>query len=175
MNPSTPRNPDALTVARAILSTLDAPSAVFALVTVATFARAIVAAAAVLRQCAGDAAEATARAMCSGAEEAFAAHGAGVDPSTRTYELAACWWFAAPYEVMAAFWRGDESRTTVEAQARAALVEVEALRLELALVDAVRAMDAARAVMLCAGGHQVAVKALRDAATAPIGDDENPF
>ncbi len=44
-----------------------------------------------------------------------------------------------------------------------------------AMVDAVRVMDAVRAVMLCAGGHQVAVKALRDAATAPIGDDENPF
>ncbi len=55
--PSTHRDPDTFAVARAILSTLDAPSAVFVLASLATFARSIVDAAALLRQCSGDAAD----------------------------------------------------------------------------------------------------------------------
>lgn len=57
------------------------------------------------------------------------------------------------------------------AMAREAL---DALDVTAAMVDAVRVMDAVRAVMLCAGGHQFAASALRGAVGA-VGDDENPF
>jgi hypothetical protein len=136
LDTSTPANDrtdhTARPVARAILSTLDAPSAVFVLATLAAFARAIVDAAALLRQSSGDAAEATARAMLSGALDGFDRRTlAATDPSTHTFALAAAWWFAAPAETVAAFRRGGIARTTVEEQARAALVDVEALRVEL--------------------------------------------
>jgi hypothetical protein len=126
----------ARTVARAILSTLDTASAVFVLATLATFARTIVDAAALLRQSPGDSAEATARAMLAAALDAFDARAPGdVDPSTHTYALAAAWWFATPRDTAATFWRDDIARANVEDQARAALVDVEALRAALHPVE----------------------------------------
>ena len=124
LDTSTPANDrtdhTARTVARAILSTLDASTAVFVLATVEAFARAIVDAAALLRQSTGGAAKATARAMLSGAVDGFDKRTlAAADPSTHAFALAAAWWFAAPSATAAAFWRDDIARATVEGQARA--------------------------------------------------------
>lgn len=135
LNTSTPANDrtdhTAHTVARAILSTLDAASAAFVLATVANFARAIVDAAALLRRDPSNEGRAMSRGMLAGAVEAFDKRTLGAtDPSTHTAALAAVFWFASPAETAAAFRRDDIARATVEELARGALARVEALRAE---------------------------------------------
>jgi hypothetical protein len=135
LSTSTPANDrtnhSARAVARAILSTLDASTAAFVLVTLANFARTIVDAAELLHRDPSDEGRAMSRGMLAAAVEAFDRRSLGAtDPSTHTHALAALWWFASPSETVAAFKVDNVARGTVEELARGALVDVEALRAE---------------------------------------------
>lgn len=141
---STPANDTpARIVARAILSTLDAASAAFVLASLATFARAIVDAAALLRQCSGDTAEAIVRGMLDRAiDDASELGAAGPDTDRHRYAIAGAWWFETPCDVVTSFWRSAGARANVEEQARVALADVEALRGELGRArERVRSVD----------------------------------
>lgn len=176
-SPGPERNPSRA-IARAILSTLTPAGAAFVLATVAALARAIIDAAAMLRQ---GAQEEEARAVLGEALEAFdAPHPSGQDTTARAYALTALWWFATPRDVCGeltgAFWRNDGARESCEGSAREALEDIEALATEAREASTARAARVRRelvedvATMVCPEGGAVAL-AVKGAVADMAGRD----
>jgi len=138
-SPAPERNPTRA-IARAILSTLTPTGAAFVLATVAALARAIIDAAAMLRQ---STQEEEARAVLGEALEGFDAPHPSGDTLARGYALTALWWFATPRDVCGeltgAFWRNDGARESCEGSAREALEDIEALATEAREASTARA------------------------------------
>jgi hypothetical protein len=114
-------------IVRAILSTLDATAALSILSALATFARAIIEAAAMLRRDDGGPSMEGAFAMMDAARELLANHRA----AEAAYAITALWWSETPACVLASFWHDEIARENTESNARGVLEEVEALRAEL--------------------------------------------